>query len=677
MNPLLNDFSTPFGTIPFGEINNEHFIPAVETGIKIGLEQVDKIVANTESPDFNNTIVALEKAGSLLERVLNVFFPLLSANADDEMMQISMRISPMLSDYSTTISLNTKLWERIKYVHDNTDVTSLSLEESMLLNETYEGFARSGALLEGENRERYKQISARLGELTEKFGQNVLKGLNECSVILEAEDLEGLPEHLVEEAALLAGQSGHEGKYRFTLQQPTYMAFMKHSKRRDLRERFYRLYSGRNINGEFSNIDIVKEIVSLRLEKAKLLGKDTYADFVLERTMAGSHSKVMELLGQLRSAYSGPAHAELREIADYASKLEGMRLELKPWDYSFYANKLKNHLYSYDEEQLRPYFQLENVIDGVFGLAGKLYGLTFVANGDIPVYHPDVKAFEVKDADGSLLGVLYADFFPRDSKRPGAWMTEFKPQWREDDGTDSRPHISIVMNFTKPTPSKPSLLTPDEVRTFLHEFGHALHGLLSKTRFASLSGTNVRRDFVELPSQFNENYLTQMEFLSGFARHYRTGQPITEELITQIVRSQQFGAAYACMRQLSFGLLDLAWHSVTESVDNVEAFERKAVESVKMFEPEVGALTSPQFSHIFAGGYAAGYYSYKWAEVLDADAFDKFKADGIFNTETARSFRTNILERGGTEVPAELYRRFRGADPSVEALMRRDGIATV
>ena len=674
-NPLYKPFDADkFGAIPFDRIRTEHYLPAVEQGIELALQEVNSIVENPSTPTFENTIVALERSGAGLDRVLNVFYPLLSAHADEEMMELSMKIDPLVSDYSSAISLNEGLWKRIKAVYDRRNDFDLDKEDEMLLNETYEGFARSGALLEGANRERYKELTKRLSELTTRFGQNVLKELNTYKIYLKETDLDGLPESIIDEARHCAAQNGHEGEYLFTLAQPTYMAFMKYSARRDLREKMYRLYSGRNIEGEFSNIEIIKEISALRLELARLLGRDTFAAFRLEKSMAGTPKRVNDLLYSLADAYKEAGDKEIQELQDFARTLDGADMELQPWDYSYYANKLKQKLYAYDEEALRPYFRLERVVEGVFGLATKLYGLTFEERAELPVYHPDVKAFEVKDKDGSYLGLIYTDFFPRETKRPGAWMTDFKGQWKEKDGNDSRPHVSIVMNFTKPGPSRPSLLTPYEVGTFLHEFGHALHGLLSKGKYASLSGTNVRRDFVELPSQFNENYLTQKEFLDGFAEHYQTGESIPEEQIRRIVDSARFGAAYACMRQLCFGFLDMAWHTLTSPIENVKEFETASISEVSLLPGVDGALISPQFSHIFAGGYAAGYYSYKWAEVLDADAFSRFEQDGIFNQDTASSFRKNILERGGTENPEILYERFRGQAPTIDALLRRDGI---
>ena len=673
-NPFFSEYDTPHGTVPFSKITTADYEPAIDRGIKLGLQEIEAICNNRAVPDFDNTIVALENSGKDLDRVLNTFGPLLSALSDDEMMDLSMRVTPKLSEYSTAIALNTRLWEKIKYVWENRDKYNLTPEESMLLKQTYDSFARNGALLEGNDRETYRKLSAELSELSTKFGQNVLKELNTYEIWLTKDDLAGLPEGVVEAAALAAKEKSREGEFLFTLAQPTYMAFMKYSDRRDLREKMYRLYSSRNTKGEFSNVEILKQIADKRRQLANLLGYNTYAEYSLVNTMAEKPENVYKLLNELRDAYIPAQKKEFAELTQFASGLEGKSFEIKPWDYSYYSNKLKQSKYSYDEEEMRPYFELNNVIDGVFGLATKLYGLTFVPAPDVEVYHPDVKAFEVKDRNGEYVGIIYTDFFPRESKSPGAWMTEFKPQWTEADSTNSRPHVSIVMNFTKPTDTKPSLLTPYEVETFLHEFGHALHGLMSNTRFASLSGTNVYRDFVELPSQFNENYMTQKQFLDGFARHYQTGEPIPQALVDKIVESAQFGAAYACLRQLNFGLVDMAWHSITAPVDDASKFEIEAGKSVQMFEPVEGTMTSPTFSHIFGGGYAAGYYSYKWAEVLDADAFATFLENGIFDQKTADEFRTNILMKGGTEHPAELYRRFRGQDPSIDDLLKRDGI---
>lgn len=673
-NTLLQDFNTPYGTVPFNNINNSQYEEAIDNGIATALQGVEAICNQRSAPDFENTIVALERNGKELERTLAIFYNLLSADSNDEMMEISLRVSPKLSDYSTSIALNQRLWSRIKEVYDNQEKFNLTPEDKMLLQTTYDSFALNGANLQGEDRETYRKLSSELSELTTKFGQNVLKELNTYEIWLGKDDLVGLPEDIIAQAAADAEEKGRKGEYLFTLQQPTYIAVLKYSERPDIREKFYRLYNSRNSKGEYSNIEIMKRIAELRRQIAVLLGSKTFAEHHLKRTMAETPANVYDLLDRLRDAYMPAMKKEMAELTAFASETEGKHVEIKPWDYSYYANKLKNAKYSYDEEELRPYFKLDNVIEGVFGLATKLYGLTFTPNDTIQVYHPDVKAFEVRNPNGSLVGILYTDFFPRASKRPGAWMTSFREQYVDETGENVRPLVSIVMNFTKPTPDKPSLLTPYEVETFLHEFGHALHGLLANTTYSSLSGTNVYHDFVELPSQFNENYLTEKEFLDGFARHYITGETIPQEMIDKIVSSSQFGAAYACIRQLGFGYTDMAWHDAAEPIDDAVALERNVTEQVKVFEPIEGMLFSPTFSHIFSGGYAAGYYGYKWAEVLDADAFAKFKENGIFDKKTADEFKNNILTRGGTENPAELYRRFRGQDPSIDALLIRDGI---
>ena len=673
-------FATPFNTVhqtaPFSRIHNADYEPAIDRGIAKAKAEIQAIADNSEAPTFENTIVALDRSGKDLSRVLNVFYPILSANADDELMEISMRVTPKLSDYSTSITLNSNLWKRVKAVYDNRASLSLTPEQEMLLQTTYDSFALSGANLEGEDRETYRRISSELSELTTLFGQNVLKELNTYEIWLTSDDLAGLPKGIVDEAAQLAEAKGRKGEFLFTLAQPTYMAFMKYSDRPDLREKFYRLYTSRNTSGEYNNLPVLSKIASLRLQMANLLGSKTYADHSLQRTMARTPENVYKLLDQLRDAYKPALKKEMDELTEFASRLEGKPVEINAWDYSYYSNKLKNERYSYDEEQLRPYFELDNVVKGVFDLATKLYGLQFTLNDKIEGYHPDVKVYDVTDDKGQFIGVLYTDFFPRDTKRPGAWMTGFSEQFVDAAGVDNRPLVSIVMNFTKPTADKPALLTPYEVETFLHEFGHALHGLLTRCNYASLSGTNVYRDFVELPSQYNENYLTEKEFLDSFAKNYLTGEPIPQNLVDKIIASSQFGAAYACMRQLSFGYVDMAWHTLsdTTAVADPVKFERAAMEQVRIFPDVDGSATSPQFSHIFAGGYAAGYYSYKWAEVLDADAFAKFKENGIFDRATADSFRHNVLEKGGTEAPDVLYKRFRGQDPTIDALLIRDGI---
>ncbi len=673
-NPFFSEFATKYGSVPFSQITNADYMPAIDRGIDLARQEIQAIVDNPEAPTFENTIVALETSGADLDRVTSVFFNILEANSDDELMEMSLEASKKLSDYSTDIILNEGLWNRVKSVYDRRDSFNLNGEQKMLLQRTYDSFANSGANLQGADRETYKQLTSQLSELTTKFGQNVLKELNTYEIWLTADDLAGLPESVVEAAAIAAKDKGRDGEYLFTLAQPTYMAFMKFSDRPDLREKMFRLYMGRNTKGEYSNLENMKKISEIRLRLANLLGYKNHAQRTLKNSMAQTPEAVYNLLDQLRDAYKPALENEMAELNAFATKLNGKETKVNPWDYSYYSNKLKNEKYSFDEEALRPYFPLDSVVGGVFGLAGRLYGLKFNPVKDVDVYHPDVNAYEVVDENGRYLGLLYTDFFPRASKRPGAWMTTFKDQWIDADGNNSRPLVSIVMNFNKPTGDKPALLTPYEVETFLHEFGHSLHGLLADTQYKSLSGTSVYRDFVELPSQFNENFLTEKEFLDSFARHYQTGEPIPAELVERLVASSQFGAAYACLRQLMFGYIDMAWHTIGEPVTDPLQFENDAYAQVAIFPYVDGTMVSPQFNHIFSGGYSAGYYSYKWSEVLDADAFSLFQQNGIFDRATADSFRTNVLMKGGTENPAELYRKFRGQDPSIDALLIRDGI---
>lgn len=658
MNKLLEKFSLP----PFSQIKVEDYVPAVKEGIDRALAEVDKIVDNPSAPTFENTIEALEKTGDDLDRILGVFYPLLSADADEQMMDASLEISALTSDFSTRISLNRRLFERVKAVYDAQP--ELNTEQSTLLEKTYLGFTRSGADLPEDQRKRFAEISARLSELTTRFSHNVKKELAGYRFPLTENQTEGLPQWLLDQAAETARAEGSVEPYLLTLDQPVYMTFMRLSPSDELRRKLYLLYSSRNREGEYSNIEVMKEIAALRLEMARMLGFKTFAEYKLVRTMAQTSSGVMNLLGKLREAYRPALERELTELKEFAGE------EITPWNYTYHLNRLRKRLHNFDEEELRPYFELSAVVGGVFSLAERLYGISLTERRDIETYHPDVKVFEATDSDGSPLGLLYTDFFPRAGRKsPGAWMTEF----REASG-EVRPLVNIVMNFTKPGTDRPSLLTPGEVGTLLHEFGHALHALLTRVGYQSLSGTNVFRDFVELPSQFNENFLTEPEFLNSFARHYQTGEPLPAEMIRRMKDASNFGAAYACMRQLGFGYLDMAWHSVTAPVGDVDAFEAEAIDPVKIFDAATGTLISPTFSHIFAGGYAAGYYSYKWAEVLEADAFSLFQEKGIFDHETAMKFRHEILERGGSEHPAILYRRFRGRDPEIAPLLRRDGI---
>lgn len=672
-NIFLSEFKTTNGAIPFDKITNSDFEPAILQGIEEQKQQINAIVNQRSVPNFENTILALEQSGKTLSRVLGVFYPYISANSNDELMEISTKLSPVLTAHSTSISLNEKLWERVKFVYDNADKLNLDSEDRMLLEETYISFVRSGANLQGEAREKYRQLNNDISMLTLKFGQNVLKELNTYEIWLEKEDLAGLPESSIEAARTAAKEKGKDG-YLITLAAPSYRPFMQYSSRRDLREKLYKMYNSRNTSGEFSNIEIMSQIADKRRQLANIFGYKTFAEYKLSHTMAQNSQNVYNLLNNLRDAYLPAQKNEMKELEKFASTLEGKNVKIEAWDYSYYFNKLKDSKFDLNDEILRPYFELNNVIDGVFGLATKLYGIKFIENHDAQVFNPEVQAFNVIDADGTYLGMIYTDFFPRASKRSGAWMTGFRDQYIDDKGSDVRPLVSITMNFTKPTGSKPSLLTFDEVETFLHEFGHALHGLLSKVKYASLSGTAVYRDFVELPSQFNENYLIEKEFLDSFAKHYETGEAMPQELVDKIIASAQFGAAYACIRQLGFGYLDMAWHTITEPVTDAFAFELNAMKEVQPFTVVDGCLLAPQFSHIFSGGYAAGYYSYKWAEVLEADAFAKFKEDGIFNQETAKSFRDNVLSKGGTEHPMELYKKFRGSEPNIDALLARDGV---
>ena len=673
-NPFLTAYHTPFETIPFHLIKTEHFEPAIEEGMKVHNQEVDAIIHCPDEPTFHNTIVALEKSGSLLDRVSTVFGNLLSAETSDELEAIAERVMPRLSEHSNNISLNEKLFARIKQVYDETDKEALTPEERMLLQNTYNGFIRSGANLAPEQKERFRQLSAELSVLTLKFSQNNLKETNRYELLLTPEQTDGLPQSALDAYAQAAKDKNKDG-YLVTLHAPSFVPFMKYSTHRALRQQLYMAYNTQcTHDDEFNNLEIVQKLVNLRLERAQLLGFDTVADYVLSRRMAENSTNVYKLLNELLEAYTPTAYQEVEEVKNLAKELEGEDFELMPWDWAYYSEKLKEKKFNLNEEELRPYFELKNVIQGVFGLATRLYGITFEENPNIPVYHPDVKAYEVHDKDGSFLAVLYTDFHPRASKRSGAWMTSYKEQWKDEKG-NSRPHVSVTMNFTKPSEDKPALLTFSEVNTFLHEFGHALHGMFANTTYQSMSGTNVYWDFVELPSQIMENFAIEKDFLNTFAKHYQTGENIPEEMIQRIVDASNFNVAYACLRQLSFGLLDMAWYTRTEPFEgDVRSYEKKAWEKAQVLPGIEETCMTVQFSHIMAGGYAAGYYSYKWAEVLDADAFSLFQEKGIFDAATANSFRENVLSKGGTEHPMVLYKRFRGQEPSIDALLKRNGI---
>lgn len=673
-NPFLTVSHTPFETTPFHLIKTEHFEPAMEEGMKVHNQEVDAIVNCPDAPTFANTIVALEKSGALLDRVTTVFGNLLSAETNDELEALAERMMPRLSEHSNNISLNEQLFARIKQVYDQTDQQTLSQEERMLLQNTYNSFIRNGANLAPEQKERFRQLSAELSVLTLKFSQNNLKETNRYELILTPEQTDGLPASALDTYAQAAKEKEKEG-YLVTLHAPSFVPFMKYSTNRALRQQLYMAYNTQcTHDDEYNNLEIVQKLVNLRLERAQLLGFDTVADYVLSRRMAENSANVYKLLNELLDAYAPTAHQEVEEVQQLAIELEGEDFELMPWDWAYYAEKLKEKKFNLNEEELRPYFELKNVIQGVFGLATRLYGITLEENSAIPVYHPDVKAYEVHDKDGSFLAVLYTDFHPRASKRSGAWMTSYKEQWKDENG-NSRPHVSVTMNFTKPSEEKPALLTFSEVNTFLHEFGHALHGMFADTTYQSMSGTNVYWDFVELPSQIMENFAIEKEFLHTFAKHYQTGENIPEEWIQRLIDASNFNVAYACLRQLSFGLLDMAWYTRTEPFEgDVRSYEKQAWQKAQVLPGMEETCMTVQFSHIMAGGYAAGYYSYKWAEVLDADAFSLFQEKGIFDSETANSFRENVLSKGGTEHPMVLYKRFRGQEPSIDALLRRNGI---
>lgn len=675
----MEPYETLHDTVPFDKIKFEHYEEAFMEGIRRDNESIAKIVENPDTPTFRNTIAVEDDSKGkhyydLLDRVSTVFSCMMSANTNDRMEELAQKISPILTQHGNDLIFNKKLFERVKYVHDHHE--KLTPEEQTLLDKEYDAFVRSGALLGDKDKERLRKLTEEAGILTLQFSQNLLKENKAYTLhITDKADLEGLPDTAIEAAAAAAKEKNMEG-WLFTLDYPSYSPFMSYAKNRDLREQMYMARNTECIkNNDENNLKICQRLINLRREIAQLIGYETYADYVLKHRMAGSTRRVYKLLDDLIDAYKPKAIEELNDIKAKARAMEGENFELKPWDFSYYAHKLQMEKFNLDAEMLRPYFQLDKVVEGVFGLANKLYGISFKENHEIPVYHPDVKAYEVFDEDGSFLAVFYADFYPRDGKQGGAWMTEFQGQYINSKGENIRPHVSVVMNLTKPTASKPALLTLGEVETFLHEFGHSLHGMLANTRFESLSGTNVWWDFVEMPSQFMENYSTEKDFLRTFAFHYKTGEPIPDELIDRIRKSRNFNVAYACLRQVSFGLLDMAYYTQkTEFKEDIIAFEKKAWDKAMVAEQLPNTCMTTQFSHIMAGGYAAGYYSYKWAEVLDADAFSVFKKNGIFDRDTAKRLRSCVLSKGGTENPMTLYKRFRGQEPTIDALLVRNGI---
>jgi len=680
INPFFLPYDTPHYTVPFNRITLADYEEAMMEGIRREDEQIEKIINNPDEPTFENTIIPEDEVKGrkhyydLLSRVESVFFNMLSAETNDEMDALAQKMSPILTKHGNDVSLNPKIFERVKYVYEHHG--ELTPEENCLLEKSYEGFVRSGALLDEAGKDRLRKLTEEASMLSLQFSQNVLKENKAYTLhITDEQQLDGLPNTAREAAHEAAKEHGLKG-WVFTLDAPSYGPFMMYSTQRELRKE---LYMARNTlcikDNDTNNLELCKRLINLRREMAQLLGYDTFADYVMKHRMATKVENVYKLLNNLIEAYKPKAIEEREEVEALAKEEEGAAFKMEPWDLAYYSQLLKKKKYDLDPEMLRPYLELGNVIKGVFGLATRLYGITFKENKDIPVYHPDVKPYEVYDKDGSYLAVLYVDFHPRKGKRDGAWMTEFQGQWIERDGTNVRPHASLVMNFSKPTEDKPALLRLGEVETFLHEFGHSFHGIFANTRFESLSGTNVWWDFVELPSQFMENFAVEKEFLRTFAFHYQTGEPMPDELIEKVIASRNYGAATACLRQVSFGLLDMAYYTHKEEfTEDIISFEKKAWAPAIIDEQRMDTCMTVQFSHIMAGGYAAGYYSYKWAEVLDADAFSVFKKEGIFNQATAQRFRDNILSRGGTEHPMTLYKRFRGQEPTIDALKERDGL---
>lgn len=673
-NPLLAESPLRWGVPQFGLIGVDDYLPAFEAGIAEAKSEIDAIVANPEPPDFENTVEALEYSGRTLDRVSSVFFNLLEAETDDRMQAVAEKVSPMLTEYSMYVSMNGQLFDRVRYVYDRKLSLSLEKDRMMLLENTYRSFVRNGAALPEEDKEIYRKYAEELSLLSLSFGNNVLLSSNAYMLHLtDPDDLAGLPGYVVEAGKAAAQSKGLDG-WVFTLDYPSYAPFMKYSRRRELRRQMYIAYNSKGIGGETDNTGIVRKMADLRIRMSKMLGYGNYAGYVLEENMARTPEKVASFLDGLMSESLPFAKDDISRIYAYASEHGFGDSMLMPWDFLFWSERYKEAEFSLNEELLKPYFRLEDCISAVFDLAGRLYGIRFTEADDVPVYHKDVRAYDVTDAGGRHLAVFYADFFPREGKRGGAWMTEFRGQSIRD-GVEERPLVSIVTNFTKPAGNTPSLLTHDELTTFLHEFGHALHGILAEGRYPSLTGTSVARDFVELPSQIMENWAYEPQYLETFAKDYRTGEPIPEEFISRIVEAKNYLAGYQQVRQLQFGVLDMAWHTLdTLPEDGTLEFEKKVLEPYRLMPDVSGTAVSPAFNHIFSGGYAAGYYSYKWAEVLEADAFSLFKENGIFDKATAASFRENILSRGGSEDPAVLYRNFRGHEPDPHALMEKLGL---
>jgi peptidyl-dipeptidase Dcp len=674
-NPLLNKFDGTDACVPFDLIQLEHFQPALTEATLLAKSNLEKIKSSTAAPDFQNTIEALETCNELMESIASIFGNLDLANGSDEMMKLAPEIYQTIAAFSSDVSLDAQLFKKIKSVYDQKDKLKLSTEQSMLLDKTYKYFVRNGAMLLPEAKEKVRAIDQELAGLSPQFSENLLKSTNAFELVLDNKsDLDGLPDSAIEAASQAAEKKGYKGKWLFNLQVPSYLPFVTYAKNRALREKISRAFGTRAYRDQYDNQKIILQIVKLRHQRAQLLGFKTHADFVLEERMAQTPQTVQNFLDRLSTAAKPAGLRDIEELKAFAKSTDGLD-EIKPWDVAYYSEKLKESKYAFNEEDLRPFFKLENVVEGVFEHAKRLYGLTFKENSKIPVYHPEVKAYEIfEDVSGKYMGLFYADYFPRENKKSGAWMTTFRNQGLHN-GEVRRPHVSIVCNFTKPTATKPSLLTYDEVKTLFHEFGHALHGILANSTYKSVSGTNVYWDFVELPSQIMENWVGEKEGLDVFARHYETGAPIPSELMTKLKKAQKFQSGYMMMRQLQFSTLDMKWHSIDPSnIQDVDQFETQATKPTRLLPKLEGTNSSCSFGHIFPGGYSAGYYSYKWAEVLDADAFEYFLEKGIFNTEVAKSFKENILSRGGSEHPMELYKKFRGREPDPNALLRRDGL---
>ena len=674
-NPLLTEWNTPFGVPPFDLIKTEHYLPAYKKAMEAHNKEIEQIVNSKQEPDFENTIAAMDYSGELLTRVNNVFENVNEANTNPEMQKIAKEVAPLLSAHYDNIWLNDKLFARVKAVNDKKDTLNLTTEQQMLLKKVYDNFVRGGANLPADQKNEFRKINEQLSLLSIKFGENLLAETNDFKLVIKDENgLSGLPESVIATAAETAKEQGLEGKWVFTLQKPSLIPFITYADSRKNREYLFKGYIERgNNNNNHDNKAIVNKIVNLRLQRANMLGYDTHADFILDNNMAKTPDKVYELINSLMDAGLPVAKEEAAELQTLIDK-EGGNFKLQPWDWWYYAEKLKKEKYAFNDETLRPYFVLENVRKGLFTVVNKLYGLQIIERTDLPVYHPDVLTYEIQEADGSTIGILYMDFFPRDSKRGGAWMTSFRKQYKKD-GKNIIPVIQTVFNFTKPTGNKPSLLSFDEASTMFHEFGHALHGLLSNCTYVSLSGTSVPRDFVELPSQVMENWAAEPEVLKMYALNYKTGEPIPDELIEKMENAGHFNQGFVTVEFMSAALLDMDWHTITEQKEyDVIGFENASLEHMHMIPEIVVRYRSTYFAHIFSGGYSAGYYSYAWAEVLDADAFEAFKENGIFNQATARAFRENILSKGGTDDPMKLYIQFRGREPKTDAMLKRKGL---